>query len=346
MQLSRPYMLVLGVVVALAAMWMLVLRPHNQNGSSGGPSAPGVNGLAHDVVKARGAAALSNQANAQLAQNADAASNPHPSTTPATAGAAAGPSAPAQPASRPVVQPSGAKAPGPAVKPAPARPAPVDHAAQVSQSMQQGKVAVVLFWNPEGADDRAVMRQLSSVSGHDGDVVVLEAQPSDVASFGAVTRGVQITETPTTLVIDKHGEATALTGLTDSTSITQAIGDAERGAANAQAPSLSAWKPGSSRSLFIARANALCHQQLRANGASAAVVGQLRALPAPAADRATLDGYYASFDRAVSETAAGSGKTATARNLRLQGQTDFDYAAQGLADYGLTACFSAESRTI
>lgn len=331
MQLSRPYMFVLGAVVVLAAAWLLVLHPHGQSGTASSPAAPGVTGLAHDVAKARGAVALSGHNAAALAEKSAAAST---SKSSAAAGGTAAPAATssAPHASRPGTFPA-VKGPSPAARPQRSHAAPVSDSARVTQALTQHKVVVLLVWDPRGADDQAVLHQLHGISRADRGVVVLTAQPSEVASFGAVTKNVQIFETPTTLIIDPHGQATAITGLTDATAIEQAISDARRGGAGqAQAPTFTAWQPHTSRSAYIGRANGLCTTQVTRSGSSSAVVTRLRALPAPAADRAALDRYYASVQRAISESGA-------------KAATDFDYGAQGLADYGLSGCFAPESRT-
>ena len=55
---------------------------------------------------------------------------------------------------------------------------------------------------------------------------VQEASASQVASFGSITRGVQVYATPTMLVINKHGQTIVLTGVQDAFSIEQAIDEA------------------------------------------------------------------------------------------------------------------------
>lgn len=344
MQLSRPYLIVLGAVVALAAAWMLLIRPHGQSSStsSPAPSAPGVTGLANAVAKAHGAVRTSEQNAKQLGAASAAASNAHaagPSPA-ATTGGAVAPAAKAPGAKAPakVTPAQGSKTPAPAAHPGTFRPAAVDHATLVGRDLQQGKVVVLLFWNPRGADDQVVLRQLQGISGKDKRVAVMQAQPSEVASFGSVTQGVQILETPTTLVIDRQGQADVITGLTDSTDISQAISDAEKGGAGkVLAPTFTTWMPHTTRSQYVARANHLCSRQVTLHTGSS-VVSQLRALPAPPADRVTLSGYYASLERAFGENSRG-------RTGKLQAQTDWDYGAQGLADYGLSGCFPQNSLT-
>jgi hypothetical protein len=52
------------------------------------------------------------------------------------------------------------------------------------------------------------------------------ATAGEVSSFGSITRGVQVSGTPTLLVVNKQGHTTVLTGLQDAFSIEQAIEEA------------------------------------------------------------------------------------------------------------------------
>ena len=93
----------------------------------------------------------------------------------------------------------------------------------VEADLAQGKVVVLLFWNPAGVEDRSVQQQLKKIHGK---VAVRYATPAQVASFGTITRGVQVTGTPLLLVINKTGQTVTLAGLQDAYSIEQAISEA------------------------------------------------------------------------------------------------------------------------
>ena len=54
------------------------------------------------------------------------------------------------------------------------------------------------------------------------------AVASQVGSFGSFTKAVQVNGTPTIVIVNPHGHATTLTGLTDVFSIEQAIGEAKK----------------------------------------------------------------------------------------------------------------------
>ena len=124
--------------------------------------------------------------------------------------------------------------------------------AAIESELKRGEVAVVLFWNPKGADDNLVHEELQILLaahheihalGHEQEVhkllkiVGLElekkiavhyASASQVASFGTFTKTVQVYGTPTILVINKSGAVTTINGLTDAFAIEQTIDEARQ----------------------------------------------------------------------------------------------------------------------
>jgi hypothetical protein len=100
--------------------------------------------------------------------------------------------------------------------------------ATVERELKQGKIVAVLFWNPKGSVDVAVQRELQAVGrALGGKVAVHDARANQVGSFGSITHDIQVYQTPTILIVNKSGQTTTLTGLTDSFSIEQAIGEAQ-----------------------------------------------------------------------------------------------------------------------
>lgn len=205
-------------------------------------SAPGVEGLTRAIAKAHEAVAIS-QANAnKLAQSSRRASGEAPESNATAAQPSAG-SHPGARAARPSVRP-GATPKTAAARHASGPPSARSHRSSVLAStldpareraveaeLKSGDVAVILFWNPSGFDDQLVHEQLKRVSSGAASrhVVVQEASSSEVASYGAITRGVQIFSTPTVLVINPRGQVITITGMTDAYAIEQAIQEA-RGA--------------------------------------------------------------------------------------------------------------------
>jgi len=85
---------------------------------------------------------------------------------------------------------------------------------------------VLLFWNPKASDDAAVRRELRSVKGKS--VFKHVANIKSVSRYSSITRGVNLAQSPTVVVIDRKLRATALTGFVDAAEIRQAVADAKR----------------------------------------------------------------------------------------------------------------------
>jgi hypothetical protein len=227
-------------------------------------AAPGVEGLSRAIANAHKAVATSEQNAKQLASKSAQASSPASTggvtatspastqTSPATAPAVSTTSHPttsSTPAAKTVtpakaVAPIKAKSPVTAPNRVPARQALVE------TQLKQGAVVAILFWNPQSAVDVAVQRELQLLLAvhHglrkdsknpvvsrlvkatglelDSKIAVNEARASQVASFGSITRAVQVYQTPTILILNKNGQTTTLAGLNDAFSIEQAIDEA------------------------------------------------------------------------------------------------------------------------
>jgi hypothetical protein len=252
-QLSRPYQIALATLGLFAVVWFAALhRPGaSSSSSSSAPSAPtaassspanpstgtssvyhgsapGVEGLTRDIAKAHGAVTQS-QTNAQQLQSKSAAASNE--ATPSTS----------VPSSTKTSSPSKSSAKSSTKAQTHVSSANAKHAvnikiqnkvasnlAALKKELGQGKVAMLLFWNPKASDDVAVHSQLM-IAGHKlgGKVAVHDALASQVGAFGSVTQNVQIYQTPTIMLINKHGLATTLTGFTDAFSIEQAVNEVE-----------------------------------------------------------------------------------------------------------------------
>lgn len=200
-------------------------------------SGSSLGGLSHAIDQARRAATISEQHEAQIAaksaqafNEAPAHASGAPTHAPAASATAAAPATKA--ATKAVVKASTKATVTPARKSAGA-PSTKSAASTlggqrtVEADLAKGDVVVLLFWNPAGADDVAVHAALQPLANaHNRKVAVQYALASQVASFGSITRGVQVFATPTILVIDKRGQTTVLTGVQDTFSIEQAIAEA------------------------------------------------------------------------------------------------------------------------
>lgn len=185
---------------------------------------PGLEGLTRDIARAHGAVAAIGASPSSPASTGDHAASSTPTT--AQHAASASGSTPAKAVTTEPTKPVTKAPPSTAHKPASGSAAASlggQHA--VEADLAKGDVVVLLFWNPSGTEDVSVQHAVQAVKGANH-VAVQEATASQVASFGSVTRGVQVATTPTILVIAKTGKAIVLTGVQDAFSIEQAIDEA------------------------------------------------------------------------------------------------------------------------
>jgi hypothetical protein len=255
-QLSRPFQIALVVVCLFAGVWFFALRGHStSSSSSSAPAAtaiapaaskpasagaastssstasvtarakaeakaghiyhgpvPGLEGLTRDIARAHGAVAAigatpstSSTHTATHSSSSATATAHHPvkTSTRAASGSAV--------KSQPIKAKSGAgRTPAQQVL--------------VEDALHEGKIAVILFWNPKGTDDTVVNDELKLLKAKRFAAFVSTA--SQVASYGSITRGVQVYGTPTVLIVNKSGQTTVLTGVQDAFSIEQAIDEA------------------------------------------------------------------------------------------------------------------------
>jgi hypothetical protein len=287
-QLSRPFQALIVVSFLFAGVWLFALRGHSSSTSGSGSSpataasAPAAStpasgsaastsgtansathashgqhssgslgGLSHAIAKAHGAAEISQRNTQQVERKAAQASGESaPSATPAPhTGAAAPTSAQHAAATAPAASTHTAVKSQPIKAHAGAGRMPARQVL-VERALDEGKIAVVLFWNPKGTDDAAVdyeLRLLEAVhrlirplaktpklraalkaSGLELEkpFAAFTSPASEVASYGSITRGVQVYQTPTILVVNKSGHTIVLTGVQDAFSIEQAIDEA------------------------------------------------------------------------------------------------------------------------
>ncbi|HLM85929.1 MAG TPA: hypothetical protein VK272_07050 [Solirubrobacteraceae bacterium] len=224
-------------------------------------SAPGVEGLTRAINKAHGAVATSQSNAKQLEGKSAQASGESATANGSSTGAATRSAAPAthsssatNPAAKSSTSSSSASvATSVTQKPTTSKSDTAGKPAKqalVERALKEGKIAVILFWNPEGTDDVAVngeLRLLEAVhhlirpvanepkvhkalerSGMElqKSFAAFQASANEVSAFGSITRDVQISATPTIVVVNRHGRASVLTGLQDAFSIEQAIDEA------------------------------------------------------------------------------------------------------------------------
>jgi hypothetical protein len=172
-----------------------------------------VNGLANAVTAAKGAVSQS-QSSAAAAERAAG------QTTATAPPAATAPKATVTtPAGTANITPR-----TPAAKPA--KPAvPSDPSQAILAALGKDRVAVVLFFNPLGADDAAVRRAVHGLDRFGGRLTVHTAPIAKVGDYARITQGVQVLQAPTLLVIGADKRARRIVGLTDTREIQQLVGD-------------------------------------------------------------------------------------------------------------------------
>jgi hypothetical protein len=263
-QLSRPYQLGLLGIVLLAAVWLALFQGHSSSSTGGAGSsapavqtvttttavagkhgagattkiykgsAPGVEGLTKAIAKAQGAVNTSQQ-NAKALEEKSAAASDERAASSSSSSSSAGTHAAAAPAKAVAKSPTTAakSTPSSAAKTTPAKPATTGVSVPANQKrveaeLNSGKIAVILFWDPRGADDSAVHRAVQSLNHSKLGIAISYAGSNQVATFGTITRGVQVDGTPTLLVVNKKGQTFTLTGLQDDFAIEQAISEARK----------------------------------------------------------------------------------------------------------------------
>jgi hypothetical protein len=263
-RISRPFQVALAAVALLALVWVVALHrpssgssgakssaqptaaastptktsaPHGSSsaaGKTGGTgagayhgSAPGVAGLTHALAKAHGAVATSQQNAKQLQEKSEQASGASAaqSSTAAPSSSAGTSTAPTRTAT--TTTPAATAPAKPKVAPHHAVRVPgLANQHLVEAELKHGKVVALLFWSSKGSDDVAVRGALRKLAGSDHRLAVHVNAAKQVASFGSITRGVQVFGTPTILIVGKHGRTIVLTGLQDAYAIQQAVNDA------------------------------------------------------------------------------------------------------------------------
>ena len=103
-----------------------------------------------------------------------------------------------------------------------------DHDGWGLRDVAADKVVVLLFWSPRAADDRAVHAELARVDRHAGKVVVDASPVARIARFQRITRGADVAQSPTVVVVGRDRKVETLVGYVDHVAIDQLVTDALR----------------------------------------------------------------------------------------------------------------------
>jgi hypothetical protein len=229
-QISPPIRILLVCVVAFMAAWMLFLRPKTD---AGAPAASTPAPAATTPVEAGGAQADSLPGKAVEQANEAAAAQDARAEELATGSAAVTGAAPATNATT-ATQPVDAAPPatGAQAHLEPKEAAQGGLPLRVLQALGERKVVVLLFWTPKAVEDKAVRKALTNVDRHKGKVLAHATHIKRIANYQQITRGADVVQSPTTLVIDRNRKVQSLVGYVDRRSIDQAVTDALRASRN------------------------------------------------------------------------------------------------------------------
>ena len=227
-QISPPIRVLLVAAVAFLAAYMLFLRPRPLSAPEPAATTPG------NVHTERPAGTELGKAT-EAAQRAAEATNRQLQQEAQDAGAPVAPrSATGTRSARPVA-------------PRPAGAAKVEGLPlPVLRAIADRKVLALLFWNGRSPDDRATHAALGRAERFGGEVFVRSIRLRSLARYGRITRGVDVEQSPTLVVVDRRLRATKLVGYADTLTIEQAIVDAMRASG------------GLFRDAYLRRVNNLC----------------------------------------------------------------------------------------
>jgi hypothetical protein len=224
MPASRSLIALLIGTVAFFALWLVALKPSGSSSSKGSSSSQGLGQYQSDLNAAHKAVATSNASNAASGNDGTASSSTTSGGTAATTKSSASKTSTTKATS----SKSAAKS-----KPVPHLTAKVgahNHAtlvrlSTVQKALSAHKMVVMLFYNPQGADDVAVRSGLSGLSTHRGRVVKVIIPLNEAANFTPVTQQVPVNFSPTLVLIAPSGQTDEIVGYSDPFEIAQRVDD-------------------------------------------------------------------------------------------------------------------------
>ncbi|HKH17841.1 MAG TPA: hypothetical protein VKA57_09975 [Solirubrobacteraceae bacterium] len=220
-QISPPIRILLVCTLAFLAAWMLFLRPKDEAAT---PAAATPTAPSSRPVDAGGpeAGSLAGKA-VEKANDATAAQDARAEELAGGAGETA--STPSVAAAKSADEPASAAAPGKLTKQAAAAGGlPL----RVLRALGDRKVVVLLFWAPKAVEDKAVRKALGGIDRHKGKVLAHATHVRRIAAYGQITRGADVEQSPTVVVVDRNRKVETLVGYVDRVTINQAVTDALR----------------------------------------------------------------------------------------------------------------------
>lgn len=228
-QISPPMRIVLGLALLFVVIWFVALRGGGEGENADAPitAAPPAGNLAQGTpaVSAPGQVKETVQNAANEAEQAGNASNEVTQTEDQVGNAPAGEAAadPANPGA-PAETSEAAEKTQQQAKPDKDSGLPLS----LLRAIARRKVLLLLFYNPSADDDRAVRREFRHASTHGGKVYRRVINIRDISRYAAISRGVNLNQAPTLVVVDRRLGATPYVGYLERVTINQAINDALR----------------------------------------------------------------------------------------------------------------------
>jgi hypothetical protein len=222
-QISPPIRILLVCAVAFMAAWMLFLRPSSDAGAPAAETPPATtpveaggeqaDSLAGKAVEQANEATAAQDARAEelAGGTGESVATPQADAT-ATAPATA------------TVTKTGA----PAKAAMPTAEQLADVPPDVRRAFVKRRIVVLGVVSRKGADDRSVRKALGNVDKLHGRVFVKTVPVSRVSRYQAITRGSDLSQTPSVVIVDFAFTATTLAGWVDARTIDQAVVDAIR----------------------------------------------------------------------------------------------------------------------
>ena len=310
-QISPPVRIVAVVAIAFLAIYMVALRPKSSTPSPA-PATPTPAGNVHTgkpavtqfgkaVQQAQGA---KNATEKQMQGEAQSAGAPADSSTSTKSGSTS--------ATRSTTSQATTTVSAVDVKHLP-RP--------VAKAVRRHKVLSLLFWNGRSTDDHMVRAAFRHVLRFHGAVYTRVAPLHSIARYGRITRGADLEQSPTVVVVDRHLKATTLVGYVDADTINQAVVDAMRTSG------------GILKDPYLRRVNNMC----------SSVVHDLYALPQPMTvpqARHDLKAYSARWDHFF---AAFQGTSAPAKWRAFKRATVSDLQTVRASNHGIVRAFQGHT---
>src|SRR5215210_4598826 len=225
-QISPPIRILLIAVIGLCAAYMLFLRPKADDAA-----VPAAAPAAATPIPAKDPNAKTHSKPGAIVQKAVRDTQAASARSKVAAGEAPGGLAADEPATTSGVNTNPVTQAPATSQSAPAKLSQKQLASlpkDVRRAVTQRKVLAILFYNNRSDDDKATRRALAKVDRFSGQVFVDAHWIKNVAPYQAITRGADLEQSPTVVVVDRNLKAESLVGYVDSQTIQQAVVDALR----------------------------------------------------------------------------------------------------------------------